>query len=54
MANKSYQINNLKIVYSKFYNKWQVRTLKGVTLEEFKLLTDAKKWASKTHDFVQK
>ena len=51
---KTYQINNLKIVYSKTYRKWQVRTLKGVTLEEFLLLGDAKKWSSKTHDFVQR
>jgi len=51
---KTYQINNLKIVYSKGYGKWQVRTLKGVTLEEFKLLESAKRWAMRTHNFVQK
>ncbi len=52
MANKTYQINYLKIIYNRMYNKWQVRTLKGVVLEEFRLLEDAKKWARKTHDFA--
>ena len=51
---KTYQINNLTIDYSRFYKKWQVKTLKGVVLEEFKLLEDAKKWAERTHDFIQK
>ncbi len=51
---KTYQINNLKIAYSRLYEKWQVKNLKGVVLEEFKLLEDAKKWAEKTHDFIQK
>ena len=51
---KVYQVNNLRISYSQTYHKWQVRTLKGVTLQEFKLLEDAKRWAGKTHDFVQR
>lgn len=51
---QTYQINNLRIVYSNLYGKWQVRTLKGVTLEEFGLLEDAKQWAALTHDFIVK
>ena len=54
MARKRYQINNLKIVYSKMYGKWQVRTLQGVILEEFNLLADAKRCASEILDFIQK
>lgn len=51
---KTYQINNLTIAYNTFYRKWQLKTPGGVVVEEFKLLEDAKNWAEKTHDFIQK
>ena len=51
---REYQVNNLRIIYSPFYNKWQIRTPSGVVLEEFKLLKDAREWAEKAHDFMQK
>lgn len=51
---RKYQINNLDVIYSQRYGKWQVRTLKGVVLEEFRLLPAAKKWAGETHDFIQR
>lgn len=51
---EKHRINNLDVIYSQRYGKWQVRTLKGVVLEEFTLFVNAKKWAEKPHDFIQR
>ena len=48
------QINNLKIVYSKLYGKWRVKTPDGRVLEEFRLKVDAVKCAKNLKDFVVK
>lgn len=46
------QINNLKIVYSRLYRKWQVKSPDRRVLEEFRQKVDAVKWARKTKDFT--
>jgi len=48
---KTYQINNLKITFSTARNKWQVKSPKGVVLEEFRLLDRARAWAKRTKDY---
>ena len=50
---KSCQINNLKIKWSKMSGKFTVSTPTGQVWEEFKNLSDAKKWAKETKDFVR-
>ena len=48
------QINNLKIKYSKLYNKYQVITLDNKTgLEEFKTEEQAIKCAKNIKDFIK-
>lgn len=47
------QINNLKIRFNKFYEKWQVATLSGKILEEFSNRRDAVGFAQATPDFVK-
>ena len=48
------QVNNLKIKYSKLYNKWQVITPEKITWEEFDTLEQAINWAKVTKDFVKR
>lgn len=49
------QINNLKIEYSKLYNKYQVITLYNKTvLEEFETEKQAINYAKQIEDFVSK
>ncbi len=47
------QINNLKISYSKLYEKYQVITPDKRVLEEFEKEEDAIKWAKGIKDFVR-
>lgn len=49
------QVNNLKIKYSKLYNKYQVITLDNKTiLEEFETEEQAIEFAKETKDFINK
>lgn len=48
------QLNNLKIKYSKIYEKWQVISPDNRVLEEFDKLSGARKWAKKTKDFIKR
>lgn len=49
------QVNNLKIKYSKLYNKYQVITLDNKTvLEEFETEEQAINYAKQTQDFISK
>ena len=49
------QVNNLKIKYSKLYNKYQVITLDNKTvLEEFGTEEQAIEFAKETKDFINK
>ena len=48
------QINNLKIKYSKLYEKYQVITSDKRVLEEFEKEEDAIKWAKEIKDFIRK
>jgi hypothetical protein len=50
---KQVQINNLKIRWNSTYGKFMVISPDGTPLEEWDLLSDAKRWASATHDFIQ-
>ncbi len=50
---KMRQINNLKISYSKLYEKYQVITPDKRVLEEFEKEEDAIKWAKGIKDFVR-
>jgi hypothetical protein len=47
------QINNLKIKYSKFYEKYQVVTKNKKILEEFEELPKAVKFCEETEDFIK-
>ena len=47
------QINNLKIVHSKLYDKWQVKSPDGRVLEEFEKLDKAESCARGITDFVK-
>ena len=48
------QVNNLKIKYSKLYNKYQVITLDNKTvLEEFETEKQAIKYAKNIKDFIK-
>lgn len=51
---ESKQVNNMKIKYSKTYDKYQVITPDGRVLEEFDTEKEATDWASKQKDFVVK
>ena len=51
---ESKQVNNMKIKYSKTYDKYQVITPDGRVLEEFDTEKEATDWASKQKDFVAK
>lgn len=51
---KTYQINNLKIIYSKTFGMWVVKNPQGRIVEDFMTLENAKKWARKTHDYVRR
>jgi hypothetical protein len=51
---KVFQVNRLRIKYSKMYDKWQVIAPDKRVLEEFDKLGDAKLWAGETKDFVSK
>ena len=48
------QINNLKIKWSKIYNKYQVITLDGRVLEEFNALPHAMVFCRETLDFIKR
>ena len=49
------QINNLKIKYSKLYNKYQVISLNNkIVFEEFDTEEQAIKYAKSTKDFINK
>ena len=48
------QINNLRIRFSKLYEKWNVISPDGRVLEDFDTLTKAETFAKETKDFVQK
>lgn len=49
------QINNLKIKYSKLYNKYQVISLNNkIVFEEFDTEEQAIKYAKRTKDFINK
>ncbi len=50
----TYQINNLKISWSYVRQMWQVRSPSGIRLEEFRLLSGAKRWAKKTKDYLRR
>lgn len=50
----SVQINNLKIKWSKMNGMYVVYSPRGIALEEFTKLTDAKQWAKETKDYVRK
>jgi hypothetical protein len=52
--NESKQVNNMKIKYNKIYNKYQVITPDGRTLEEFDTEEDAINWAKEQKDFIVK
>ena len=52
--NKTRQINNLTIKYSKLYEKWHVISPDGVVLEAFGDSEDAVKFAEETFDFAKK
>lgn len=52
--NKTRQINNLQIKYSKQYEKWHVITPDGRVWEAFGDYEDAVKFAEETFDFAQK
>jgi len=49
---KEYQINNLKIRYSKLNSAWQVKTPTGKIWDEFAHLNSAKAYAKRTTDFI--
>lgn len=51
---ESKQVNNMKIKYSKIYDKYQVITPDGRVLEEFDTEKEATDWASEQKDFVAK
>ena len=51
---ESKQVNNMKIKYSKTYDKYQVITPDGRVLEEFDTEKEATDWASEQKDFVVK
>lgn len=51
---ESKQVNNMKIKYSKIYDKYQVITPDGRVLEEFDTEKEATDWASEQKDFVVK
>ena len=51
---ESKQVNNMKIEFSKTYNKYQVITPNGKVLEEFDTEKEAVDWASKQKDFIVK
>ena len=48
------QVNNLKIKYSKLYNKYQVVTPEKIIWEEFDTEQEAIAWAKITKDFVKR
>lgn len=54
IKSESKQVNNMKIKYSKTYDKYQVITPDGRILEEFDTEKEAIDWASKQKDFVVK
>lgn len=49
-----YQVNNLKIKYSKLYGKWQVISPDGRVLQEFAILNSAREYANSVKDFSKK
>jgi len=49
---KEYQVNNLKIKYSKMNSAWQVKTPTGKIWDEFTHLNSAKAYAKRTTDFI--
>lgn len=48
------QVNNLRIKFSKTYQKYQVIAPSGVNLEEFGNFEDAYNWAKQNKDFVMR
>ncbi len=50
---KKYQVNNIKIQYSRIYDKWACWSGKRC-LEEFSTLQEAKDWCKETKDFLTK
>lgn len=54
MKQKTKQINNLKIKYSEFYEKWQVITPSKTVIEEFANKSDAEDFASRTFSYLKK
>ena len=54
LMTESKQVNNMKIKYSKLYNKYQVITPDGRVLEEFDTEEEAINWAKEQKDFLVK
>ncbi len=48
------QINNLKIKYSKIYQKWQIITPSKIILDEFECLLNAVDSAKNIKDFISR
>lgn len=52
--NTKITINRIKIRYSKLYDKWQTISPDGRIMGEFSKLSNAKKSARETKDFVRR